>query len=308
VPKIDRDETPERLRPYIFHGLDLSWGSGKEAKGDCLFCGKTGKFSVDIQTGKWKCWNCVNYAEAGSGNTVVFLRRLWDKSNKETSASVYDKLAEDRGLLYPMTLAFWGICKSFLTGEWLVPGYDAKAKLCQLYRYVPIQGKWRMLATPKVESMMAGHGLFGVDMYVSSKPNIMLCEGYWDGVALWEIMRIAKETPHGFIYTASPNKSLSVETNVIATPGCNVFHDHWCSLFAKKNVSILFDSDHPVIHPQTKEVAPPVGFTGIRRAAELMLAHKNPPKKLSYLKWGNEGYDPNEPSGTDVRDLLCRMG
>jgi len=39
MPKVV-GETPKVAKPYMFHGLDLSWGDpGGHALGDCPFCG-----------------------------------------------------------------------------------------------------------------------------------------------------------------------------------------------------------------------------------------------------------------------------
>ncbi len=73
-------------------------------------------------------------------------------------------------------------------------------------------------------------------------------------------------------------------------------------LFADKTVVLLFDSDHPRQYAG-KEVEP-AGHAATRRAAQMMLAHAAPPKDIQYLKWGGNGYDPNLPSGYDVRDML----
>ena len=57
TPEQQTDNKPDRLRPYEFHGVGLTT-RGKHAVGDCQFCGKEGKFSVEVDTGLWRCLVC----------------------------------------------------------------------------------------------------------------------------------------------------------------------------------------------------------------------------------------------------------
>src|SRR4051812_20952068 len=44
----------DKLRPYEFHGVYLEpTAGGREALGDCPFCDKESKFSVNTETGLW---------------------------------------------------------------------------------------------------------------------------------------------------------------------------------------------------------------------------------------------------------------
>ena len=53
-------QRPNHLRPYVFHGLDLRHRDGdRNASGDCPWCGREGKFSVEVETGLWRCWVCA---------------------------------------------------------------------------------------------------------------------------------------------------------------------------------------------------------------------------------------------------------
>lgn len=51
-------DKPEKLKPYLFHGVNLNWTSGQqtgEATGQCPFCGREDKFTVNIETGQYRC-------------------------------------------------------------------------------------------------------------------------------------------------------------------------------------------------------------------------------------------------------------
>jgi len=297
-------KTPANLRPYLFHGLDLSYEDGeKEAQGECPWCGRAGKFSVSVETGEWQCFVCRAGTERGGGNVYTFLRLLHEESDKRTNGTT-KQLAEDRRLLYPETLTYWGVVQSVLTGEWLVPGYSADGKLTQLYRYVKVHdGKMKLLPTPEL-----GHALFGRNLYDAARPAVYLCEGPWDGMALWETLRGTKRTDEGeYRLTGAEASSLLAGANVLAVPGCGSIGgplERWAPLLADKTVHLMFDSDHPREH--NGRIVEPAGYTASQRAANILSIGVEPPKELRWLKWGEAGFDPDLPSGFDVRDWLAR--
>ncbi len=165
---------------------------------------------------------------------------------------------------------------------WLVPGYNTEGRLDQVYRRSRVQDKgewvWRLLPTPGLWAEGKVHALHAAT--VDFKTNdVYVCEGPWDGMALWETMT----TP----------------CQIVAVPGCNVWRDEW-SLFLKgKNVTLLFDSDYP------KEYTPGrtsrAGYDGMVRVAKRL---SGVAASVRYLRWGEDGYDSARPSGWDVRDHL----
>ena len=288
---------PEKLRPYLFHGVELAWADGdNNAMADCPLCGRTAKFGVKISTGEYYCFKCGE-----KGNATVFLRWLWDASDKATTPDQYSQLAEDRSLLRTDCLMHWGVVHSVATNDWLVPGYNASGKLCQLYRYLHTAKGARLLPTPTM-----GHQLHGANLYSASKPLVYVCEGPWDALALWEALSMAKSTTDDerLAPTANLNASLLAQANVLAVPGCNTFAKAWLPLFADKVVVLMYDNDHPRTHPTTGKDVAPAGYAAVQRVAGLLSAARNPPQEINYLRWGEAGYDPDLPSGTDVRDLL----
>ena len=328
---------PEALQPYIFHGIDLDWQEGdKEAKGDCPFCGRENKFSVDIRTGKYRCFICGD--DGTTGNAYSFLRKFWTLCDKQTTD--YESLRIDRKLQYAETFMQWGVVRSITTGNWLIPGYGLKTvgftpykrtssnsigylreypgddRLQQLYqrKQIKSKGKWRwqLLPTPKVAQSKAnkgGHRLHGLDLYDKDKSTVYLCEGPWDGMALWEMLRQAKQTDNGLASTANPEASLLADANVLAVPGCNVFFASWLPLFTGKVVNLMFDNDHPRTHPKTKQKIAPAGLRAMERVGKFLMQAKPEklrPAEVNYLRWSGDeqGYNLDLPSGHDVRDAL----
>ena len=295
MPKLD--STPEKLRPYLFHGVDLSWREGdKQALAECPHCGKEGKFSVEIATGRYRCFVCGFGTERGAGNIYTFIRWLWEGAHTGAGgpSSDFAQLSRDRRLNYiPLTARSWGIV--YLSGHAYIPGYGPKGEMNQLYRYTEIDGKHRLLPTPTL-----GHQLHApIGTLPKLKETVYITEGPWDGMALHEALSVAKQAGNGYIATSNVGASLLDTSSIIAVPGCQTFLDHWIPLLANRHVCLLYDSDHP--NERNRE---PVGYTAMRRVAKLLHSSKNPPASIRYLNWGPAGYDPALISGWDVRDAL----
>lgn len=279
---VGRDSASEEkgLQPFIFHGVDLtkrvdSGSGGNQAVGECPFCGKSDKFYVNCESGQWQCFSC-----ALKGNIPSFLSQLWETSRGD--GEEFSDLKTDRGLLRVETLQEWGVKKSLITGEWLVPGYNHDKKLIQLYVYREIGGHKRLIPTKGLS-----HAIHGVNLYDSKKPTLYVTEGAWDGMILWETLKLAK----------------TKNANVLAVPSANVFRESWLPLLKGKIVCLMYDSDHPRKREDGKTVAP-VGFSAVKNLTGMLMTSDSKPKEVRYLKWGENGYDPDNPSGYDVRDYL----
>lgn len=292
MPEVkQRSDVPVGLRPYSFHGLDLTINNN-HGVGDCPFCNKEGKFSIDCESGLWRCWSCGGGTDKGGGNPLTFIRMLHELSIDPSSKDFLEHITDDRRLCSINTIKAWGVCESaIIQGSCLVPGFNLETfKLDQLYKRTKIQdsdGKWsyRLLPTPGVWPEGKSHAIhLPFTDYDPSKPrpNVVICEGPWDGMALWEVCQ---------------NNQLGI-ADIIAVPGCNVWRDEWTNFCINKNVYILFDSDHP--RQQGIRVYK-AGHDGVQRIAKRLTGHA---KSVSYLKWGKEGYDPDRPNGWDIRDAL----
>jgi hypothetical protein len=327
MPKVS--DIPKVLRPFQSLGVVLSppsLGGGDHATGDCPFCGREGKFSVSLASGQWDCKVC-----AESGNTVGFLRKVYEESDNGCEAkgvvrgAAFRSLAAERGLLYPQTLAYWGVRQSLLTAEWLLPGCGTGGKIDQIYRYVPSldvkhrgTAKHITLCGPEyigTGGEPVGHALFGpvlTGFYDPTRPDVYICEGTWDGMALWEALLAGKRSnsptdKNRIVISKGGKGCMLARANVLAVPGSAVFLPQWASLLSGKRVFLLYDSDRPRTHPRTGKEMPPAGLAGMRRVAH-MLANPTggvgPPKSINYLHWGDRGFDPDMPDGYDVRDCL----
>lgn len=296
---VKRDTAPETLKPYIFHGLDLQHKKGAaNATCDCPFCGREGKFNVRLDNSKYRCVVCGD-----EGNQYVFLRRLHEISSNTTTDGDFDELAENRKLLYRSTLVEWGICKSVINKKWLVPGYNEKGALTNLYQYVFNGTRWLLLPTPT-----CSHAILGMNNYDPKKNVTAICEGVWDGACLYETLSRAKQGTDGYVPTEHEELSLLADKNVLAIPGALVFKENWLPLLHKQTVILMAQNDHPHKNEMTGKDSPPASYSGMERIAKMVLASKSVPTDLRLLTWGEKGYTESFPSGYDVRDMLTSSG
>src|SRR5262245_11226137 len=116
------------LKPFRFHGLDMTWIEGRnEARADCPWGGCEGKFSINVETGQWRCFVCNQGKDSGKaargGNVQTFLQMLWEKSYREADDRYYHALAGNRRLMDPATLYEWGVRLNPLNNKWIIPGF-----------------------------------------------------------------------------------------------------------------------------------------------------------------------------------------
>lgn len=285
----DAEELPKALKPYSFHGVDLSYREkNDEAIADCPFCLRMGKFYINAETGQFSCKTCGE-----NGNVYSFLRLLWEKS--DCPEALVGELATDRSLS-PEGLEAWGIRWSAISNEVLIPGFDAGGKFNQLYKreYHSVEKRW-FLNMPKG----LNHAIHGVHLFDRKKPRVYVCEGIWDGVALWDMLRtVADNGADELIATDDVEQSLFASANVVAAPTCTTFSEYWVSLFAGKEVVFLFDNDHP------DRMGRLGALEGTKHAVSVLMSADEPPDSIKYLNWGEKGFDPDLKHGFDVRDLL----
>lgn len=312
MPKVT--DLPKGLKPYAFHGVDLGEVKGEDAAADCPFCGREGKFTVNAETGLYRCWVCTGgEGDKHGGNPTVFVRRLYGLAREDRGDGFRESieaLALDRAL-DPETLEAWGLCRSPF-GGWVLPGYSPDGSLNNLYRYVKTRTRTYLNSTPTLD-----HQLFGINVADPKADRVYICEGPWDGMALWEALGAYRVDlgddgedggGHRLVPTSSVERSLRAGAAVIAVPSCSIFKPSWAGYFAGKRVYILFDNDHPRTNPKTGAAVEPAGLEGVKRVTRALSGSDSPPAEIHYLEWGPDGYEPQMKSGWDVRDHLQHWG
>lgn len=267
-------EAPQNLRPYLFHGVQID-PDPVAASGECPFCLKPGHFNVKVETGQFRCVRCEE-----KGNVSSFLQRLHDYSMERTTSSGLEELAEERGV-NTSTLTKWGVCRSMLTDEILLPMYNRAGKLANLSRLALLKGERRLLATPGQKKWP-----YGTQLIPRKCRRIKVTEGPWDGMSLWQHLR------------QSGDKS----TGVLASPAAGDFAEDWLKWLESRNADLMFDNDHPRKRPNGSSFRP--GWDGQQRIIQLMQSTGLLPKKLMQLKWGPGGTDRELKDGYDLSDAL----
>lgn len=299
MPKLN--DLPITLKIYDWFGLELQWYQGKkDAITKCLWCDRDDKLSILAETGQYRCVVCKE-----KGNDVTFIRYLWEISAGTTRSTDYEELRVQRKLLTGQSLEAWGLRRSAINGEWLAPSFNVRGEVCNLYRWVRIKEKRRLLACPKSSDGIRS-GVFGVNLFNWENPVVYLCEGIWDGIAWWTFLRSVKRTESGYQKTENPAESLlATESNVIAVPGCGSFSQEYAELFAGGDVVLLYHNDYPKVNEKTGQPIESAGLAGAKRTAKLLLESRKPPLSISYLPWGDSGFvNQDRPSGWDIRDQL----
>lgn len=289
-------EIPDTLRPYRFHGLDIDLStSKKDAVVLCPFCEKE-KFSIKVENGTYRCFGCEE-----KGNSSVFVRRLYELAEEiGVTSAQYESLRKDRKLLTTTPLILWGVLRHPLLDEWIIPGFNLESKLCNLYRYMLVDGKRRLASTSTL-----GHQLFLSSDYDKKKEATVVVEGPWDAMALYEVLSQSRfDATDNLIETSDIRSSLLSDFNIVAVPGCNSYKEAWNPLFAGKIVYLAFDNDLPRTNEKTGKSVSPAGLEGMKRTAKLLSQAKEPPIEIRYLKWGHDHFNTELPNGFDVRDKL----
>jgi len=208
-------DTPEPLRPYVFHGADFEKTTTKEVNGFCPICKaetkrkRMGGLYVNTEKGVWKCVHC----EKG-GNISDFQRNLYQSYKPLTEATHYEKLSELKPPCTPDALKAAGLVWDNFLDRWLIPYYDGDGRFKSVRAWKPPTGK--IYTTPGDKQT-----LWNVQA-LTGKDTLYLTEGEWDAIALAPL--------------------LERNEGVISSPGAH-FQPRWSPYFSDRKVYLLYDND-----------------------------------------------------------------
>lgn len=289
-------EQPEKLRGYVHHRLDITPSGSGQYNGDCPFCGGHKKWFVGADNGLYRCVVCPK-DDGGTGNLYTFIRKLYEISSAPLDA--LEEVAHERKVRVE-TLQRWGLVRSAIDNEWMLPGYGLKGEINNLYRWTPMKQKDGTYKRRLLVTATLSHCLFGIQHWADSKHEAYILEGPWDAMALEDVTMLWGRNGGKWVRTSNPQSTFYNSVNIVAVPGCDVFRDDWLSRFSGKSVTLWYDSDRPRTTPQGK-VNPPVGLTGMKTAAKKL---KTVVAEGRFIQWGAEGFDEVLKDGHDVRDHL----
>ena len=237
------------LNVFRDHNVILESSSGGQANGDCPFCGGVKKFYVNEENGYWDCKSCGR-----EGGIKTFLKERVTFNCNQISKKQLIALAKNRGL-HTSTLRAW---KVGWDGDQYTFPSDACGNLYDVRRY---QINRRVMSTSGSKSSLTG-------IVNGRSSRIWICEGEWDGMALWECLKKSK----------SPD-------SVVCLPGANNFPNHAIDLFADKEVFVCLDNDTPGEKGTYKVLQRLEGLT----------------KSIQFVNWPS-----SFPEGFDFRDLYLK--
>jgi len=268
---------PEKVRPFLFHGVDLAI-EDQESQGDCPFCDKESHLYVNTKTGQWSCKSCVE-----GGNIITFLSKLYEISLQTTKGKDYNELSRARKI--PAAgLKRWGLARSIVTGEWLIPAYNIHGKFSNLYK-TSEENQWRVFSSPGMKMHP-----FGTNLLKKESKLRWVCEGPWDGII----------TDHAL-------QSEGKIQDVLAVPGAGTFQSDWLKYLDDQNCVLVYDNDYPRRNLKTKKVTKP-GWDGMKRVIKMFSENGRKPKSLKRIRWGQSGYTKDLPDGYDMKDLFNEYG
>lgn len=243
-----RQSTP--VDGFLQHGVVLESGASGQMRGDCPFCGREDRFYVNAETGSWHCKKCDR-----TGGLPQFLEYKTQTNQENLTDKRLALLANNRGVS-PDAIKAWRVGWD---GEQYTIPVDVCGKMYDLRRY---QIGKKVMATTGGKVSLAG----------ITDPNsnvVWLCEGEWDGMAMWDVLKMN-----------------NIDGSVYSTVGSS-FPSHAIPIFEGKRVIALFDNDK-------------AGRNASKRANSML---SGVAKQLLFLRWPED-----VPDKFDVRDLFHRQG
>ena len=239
-------------KAYVMHGFIPEGENEDHIFGRCPFCGKSQKMYVNKKSKAWDCKGCSK-----SGGFITFLSKITELSEKHFKGAHAIKLAKSRGVKLA-TLRAFNIGFNPITGRFCFPTYELNGSRISDVR---IYGNSRLMSTHGCKAT-----LFNMPALALKNVNtIWICEGEWDGMALYEIMN-----------------SLDKKDIVVSVPGAGSFKADWITLFRGKKIRVLYDNDFP-------------GRKGCNKVFNFL---RGVAQELLFLHW-----DTKRKDGFDVRDL-----
>ena len=239
--------TSRKLRGYEQHGVRFTDANDTQGYGACPFCNKEGKFYVSLESGLFDCKTC-----GLSGNLDTFLEETSREYRERFKGRVVRGLADDRGLK-PKTLRAWGI--GWGAGFYSIPlSGNPSRRVTDIRRYT-VGGK--SLSTT------GGRASFIVPLELTEARRLWLCEGEWDALALYEVLR-----------------AVGVDDEVYGVPGAANLPNRLVEMLYGREVIVAYDNDE-------------AGYKGATKVANKLEGAS----EVKFIRW-----PPAYPDKFDIRD------
>lgn len=260
---------PSKVEAFRQLGIELHEHSAKEGEwvGTCPLCGADrDRFGVQEETTQFGCRKCQE-----QGNLQTFARLFYETLPQEN----LEALAAHRDIDVSV-LRDWGVVWNPNTDEYIIPVYRGSLIRTLIMYAINPEKK-----TIPYNLSGISPWLFATQFERPTQTRCIIAEGLWDTMKAHELVRAA---------------GMEDAVRVIGVPGANSWQAEWNLSAAGKIAYLLYDNDHVKKHMK-KEFIPSV--QGMLKAGKAL--HGEASSVLTLI-WGEEGFDPNLPSGYDVRD------
>lgn len=248
------------VKAYIQHGFIPIGDNETQIYGSCPFCGtkKHKNSSIFYVNKKNKNWDCKSCGREGGFDT--FLSKMARYVIKNFKGGTAVKLAKYKKLKLT-TLRKFEIGYSPVTGKYIIPVRDTSGRIKNLQIY----DMQKLMSTFSCKNILSG-----MEKLIDDPQIIFLTEGFWDNLAMYEIMQ---------------KVVIDKSYEILSVPGAKTFKEDWIGLFSGKTVIVLYDNDK-------------AGQSGAVKVFNLLSSVTG---SLFFIRWKTEYKD-----GFDIRDLYIQ--
>jgi len=222
-----------------------------QVNADCPFCNKKEHLYINPNNLLWDCKRCGR-----SGNFEQFLHQVAIENEKLITPPMLKKICLNRGLR-KQTLMDWGVGYNPHYEFYTIPANGNQKRITTDLRKYKIGNSTYATSGAKLS--------FVVPKEVYNSETVWVCEGEWDGMAWYEVLR-----------------KIELHDDVYSVIGANNFPNNLMPLLDNKIVNLLYDNDD-------------VGTVGMQKAFKRL---EFIAKKVNCIHWPK-----GLPEGFDIRDL-----
>lgn len=232
---------------------------------------KSDKFTMNKQSGKWRCFVCGQ-----TGNTYSLAKAVHLQWLEQTSDLHYAELhALRKRAIDICDFKTMQVALNQHTKEWMIPAFGIDGNLINLFFWktqydertgVPSR---QLMASPSMNQVA-----YGLNMLRNgANRKLFIVEGHWDYMALYGLLRRLNKLQ---------------EYDILATSG-NTIPKRFLSYLASRDIIFLLDND-------------PAGVAGVESMTKTMANIGVMPLSIRKMKW-----PAFLPQGFDLSDIITSL-
>lgn len=217
MTKINWDDYPEKLHPFVAHGCEFSQRSKSNWVGTAPFSSRENKFNVNPQTGQWD-----DKVDGISGNVYTFLMYMQEVYMEGMTDAAMKRLEGLRGVPVEV-FESWDLGYDAAKKTYYMPVYSPKGDTLRDIRRWSL-GSRRWMSTKGLSTYIGN----AYELASCGKDTrVWVCEGEWDCMVLdWWLGKVGYD-----------------EDVCVFLPGASTFKKEWVKFFKGKDVIFCYDND-----------------------------------------------------------------